>query len=132
MPIRYLREGTNVLAIATVKDKIGTVEYGRFDTLVRLLIEPSESHGSSTSVATNVKRPPVERKEILLECKECGDWYIEMGKEGSTDYASWVSSLEIQSWYEDYGYNIDSFDLYARVYEKDEWTLIKRGSAILE
>ena len=29
MPIRYLREGTNVLAIATVKDKIGTVEYGR-------------------------------------------------------------------------------------------------------
>ena len=126
MPIRYLREGTNVLAIATVKDKIGTVEYGRFDTLVRLLIEPSESHGSSTSVATNVKRPPVERKEILLECKECGDWYIEMGKEGSTDYASWVSSLEIQSWYEDYGYNIDSFDLYARVYEKDEWTLIKR------
>ena len=125
IPIRYLHEGTNVLAIATVKDKIETVEYGHFDALARLLIEPSESHGSSYS-ATNVKRP-IESKRYLLECKECGDWYIERGREqNSLDYSPWISSLEIQSWYEEYGYNIDSFDLYARVYEKDEWTLIKK------
>ena len=129
----YLKQGTNVIAIAIVGLNAQTARTSLFDATVRLMTNHPEGHlwelsGSITGMygpatnafdldhSTNVYHPSCQSNSMTITL--------------DNDRREWVSSVEIQASYASAATAVTKFDLYGRVTSSDEWTLLTSVSGL--
>ena len=129
----FLKQGTNVIAIAIVGMSAQTPKTSLFDATVRLMTNHPEGHlwelgGTITGMygpasnafdldhSTNVYHPSCGSNSMIITL--------------DNDRREWVSSVEIQASYASAVTAVTKFDLYARVKSTDEWTLLTSVSGL--
>ena len=129
----FLKQGTNVIAIAVVGLNAQTPRTSVFDATVRLMTNHPEGHlwelsGSITGMygpaanafdldhSTNVYHPSCQSNSMIITL--------------DNDRREWVSSVEIQASYASAATAVTKFDLYGRVASSDEWTLLTSVSGL--
>ena len=117
-PVDYLKQGTNVIAIALVSPS--TALQFTFHAMVRLMLTESESHLWDISLSLGVKN-------ATNAFDEYNDYYssscsADISLSLEKDRREWISSIEVQNSFSTIDQSLTRFKLYGR--NSGEWVLL--------
>ena len=130
--VEYLRQGSNVIAIAVIAQN-AEQKTSFFDATVRLMTNEPESHiWDFTATATGTTDEPENAFDGYyytdVRSSTCSSNSITVTL--NNDRYEWISSLEIQNYYGSNTRTVRSFKLYGRGSASDSWTLLKSVSGL--
>ena len=130
--VEYLRQGSNVIAIAIIAQN-AQQKTSDFDATVRLMTNEPEAHiWDFTATATGISDDPANAFDGYystdVRSNTCSTNSITVTL--NNDRYEWVSSVEIQNYYNSNTRAVRSFKLYARDSSSDSWTLLKSVSGL--